>query len=123
MIGIALRKRLKSAVVEKIAQDRIFDDFCESLLPSNLAKWTAEVVAWENDLTLLNPYQLPLQGGYISVIYSTHYLYNPIGATEAEIKAQLLEDDSDQLDDKLPQGTQATPTTIMIAMCEMENRQ
>lgn len=68
VLGLALRKRLKSASVEKIAQDRVFDDFCESLLPENRVSWTAEVVAWENDTTLPSPYQNVLQGTYINIV-------------------------------------------------------
>ena len=64
-----LRKRLKDASVEKIAQDRIFDDFCDQLLPENLATWTREVTAWEKDTTLPSPYHIPAGSKNNDVIF------------------------------------------------------
>ena len=43
--------------------------------------------------------------------------------TEAEVKARLLEDNNTVLEGNLAIDTQVTPTTLIIAMCEMEIQQ
>ena len=44
--------------------------------------------------------------------------------TEAEVKAQLLEDEeAEQLNGEVTRGTQVTATTVLIAMFDMEEQQ
>ena len=45
------------------------------------------------------------------------------GMTEAEIKAKLLEEDEGTQADDLPSTMQITPTTMMIAMFDLEEQQ
>ena len=46
-----------------------------------------------------------------------------LGVSEAEVKAQLLEEDNDHSEGDLPMATNVTATTLLIAMGEMEVQQ
>lgn len=120
-------RRLKNSSIEKIVQDRIYDDFCGQLQPENLTAWIAQAVTWEKDPSLPSPYHIPSDGRHCEFLMITFQLgltYQYTGMTEAEVKAQLLEDEeTGQLDGEVTRGTQVTATTVLIAMFDMEEQQ
>lgn len=59
---------MKDASVEKVALDRIYDDFCEQLQPENVVVWIQQVVAWEKDPSLPSPYHIPSDGEHTNSI-------------------------------------------------------
>ncbi|KAI0703791.1 hypothetical protein BC835DRAFT_1230192, partial [Cytidiella melzeri] len=105
-IGPTLKRRLKDASIEKVAQDRIYDDFRHHLQAENVRTWTDAVLAWEKDPTLPSPYCIPSSG-----------------ITEAEVKARLLEEDAEAAEEDGPNADQVSPAAMLIALFDMEEQQ
>ncbi|KAI0691764.1 hypothetical protein BC835DRAFT_1256150, partial [Cytidiella melzeri] len=104
-IAFAIRRKLKDAGVEKVVHDKIYIDFCEQLQHENVALWTQQVIEWEKDTKLPSPYHIPSSG-----------------VTEAEVKAQLLEDDGEVGAEACPSGKHVTAVAMMISLFDMEQQ-
>lgn len=57
-----LRDRLVAAVREHRDHKLLLQAFTESLDPSNVAQWTAQIEAWEKDQNLPDPYSMIASG-------------------------------------------------------------
>ena len=53
---MALEKRERSAVAAFVRFDRAHQDFVSELQPAHVAEWDAQIVAYEADPTLPDPY-------------------------------------------------------------------
>ena len=55
-LGRLLKQQLKAAKKEGEIQDEIYEQFTAKLKPDNVKTWIDEVVAWEKDPSLPDPY-------------------------------------------------------------------
>ena len=60
--GSIIKKRVSVAAAGKQDHQDLFDEFCEEVGPANVKLWTAEVVAWESDMSLPDPYFIKPSG-------------------------------------------------------------
>ena len=60
--GDSLHRLHKEAIIESASQADILSDFRAKLAPENLARWDAEVEAFENDPSQPDPYFRKTQG-------------------------------------------------------------
>lgn len=120
---MALKRRLKDSTVERLVLERIYEDFCESLQANNVAKWLGEVTQWEDDTTKPSPYHIPSSGQWYQL--SNHTLSDRrTGLTEAEVKKQLLEDNSDvNTMDNDGGDHQVTAAAMLVALLNVEDQQ
>ena len=58
IIAWTLRDRLLTAASQHEEHDELFKQFTGRLDAQHVADWTAQIVAWERDQTLPDPYQV-----------------------------------------------------------------
>lgn len=59
--ALLLRKRLRAAIPESVAQKEAFDLFSEKQ-SAHVPEWRKMVLAWELDQSKPNPYEIPKSG-------------------------------------------------------------
>lgn len=64
LLGNLLQKRLAAARKDAQAYKEAFEDFKEDLQEEHVKAWTEEVVAWEKDTSLPDPYDTISTGGF-----------------------------------------------------------
>jgi hypothetical protein len=63
-LAFLLRKRLRAAIKESVAQKEAFDLFCEKQ-SAHVSEWKQMVLVWEADQSQPNPYEIPKTGAGI----------------------------------------------------------
>ena len=63
-LGPSLHKRGRKAVAGFVRFDRLFQHFIMDLHPSHVEEWTAQVLAYEADNTLPDPYHWKQTGKF-----------------------------------------------------------
>lgn len=56
LVGVALKKRLKTACLGMALHQRLFLDFSEDIQPEHIEEWTSLVEKWEADTDEPDPY-------------------------------------------------------------------
>ena len=93
-----LKKRLATGLSEFADQESIFNALTESINSETISKWKSTVEAWENDMSLDDPYQI-VHDGECSEQPETandpsHRLTNILGPTQAQIRQSIAAEES-----------------------------
>ncbi|KAJ3552885.1 hypothetical protein NM688_g3917 [Phlebia brevispora] len=94
---------MKEAIRECAVQAEIYKTFTEQLLTENVQNWLRKVVAYEADLSLLDP-----------------YYRKPDGLTEADVRLQLAEKDDRAVVNGRLRLYDVTPATMLLKLLEIE---
>ncbi|KAJ3535047.1 hypothetical protein NM688_g7034 [Phlebia brevispora] len=105
-IGSLLHHQLKDAIKECAIQEDIYQGFEERLSPENVKAWTDEVVEFERDNSLPDP-----------------YYREPTGLTEADARLQLAEEDEKATHSGSLSLHQVTPAAMIVELLEIEEAQ
>ena len=121
-----MKRKLKDSTVEKLVQDRIYMEFCKQLQAENVAAWLRQVTEWEKDTSKPSPYQIPSSGKLYHYLAYVICLLNfaSKGMTEAEVKKQLLEEDSgvDAMTDN-DNDQHVTAAAMLVALLNLDDHQ
>ncbi|GJE99776.1 CxC2 domain-containing protein [Phanerochaete sordida] len=102
-LGRLLGKRLKTALLGYSVHSRLFAEFSSGVDTAYTTSWTAQVLAYEQDLTLPDPYH----------VEST-------GLTEREIKTRLAAQEDKEASEGRPSLHQVTPLNMLVELLEIE---
>ncbi|GJE98466.1 CxC2 domain-containing protein [Phanerochaete sordida] len=105
-LGKLLTKRLKTAVLGFSQHTHLLDDFSTGIPSEHIKSWTDQVVAYEADNSLPDPY-------YVA----------PSGLTEAEIKLQLADEEDRDAATGKPVLHAITPSSMLVELLEIEEQQ
>ena len=75
--GQTLQRRLGKARKDYAIYHQLYNDFREDLQEDNVKEWTAQVLQWEKDTSLDDPYDLTSSGkciaySYVLYIHAVH---------------------------------------------------
>lgn len=124
LLGHFLKRKLALAKVEFIKYQDLFVEFMDGLQPANVAQWLKEAEDWEKDPANPDPYYVTPSGQYGALCTNSVSNYLSLwypGLTEAQIRAQLTEEEAAQSDDS--PSHQVSPLTMMVEMLEIEDQQ
>ncbi|GJF00735.1 CxC2 domain-containing protein [Phanerochaete sordida] len=102
-LGKLLGKRLKTALLGFTVHHRLFDEFSSGIDDHYKDSWTAQLLAYEQDETLPDPYHV-----------------EPSGLTEKEIKLRLAAQEDKDASEGRPSLHQVTPSNMLVELLEIE---
>ncbi|GJF01001.1 hypothetical protein PsYK624_173060 [Phanerochaete sordida] len=105
-LGKLLGKRLKTAVLGFTLHDRLFNDFSSGIDGQYTEAWTEQVLAYEKDPSLPDPYHVESSG-----------------LTEREIKTQLAAQEDQDASEGRPSLHQVTPLNMLVELLDLEELQ
>ncbi|KII87536.1 hypothetical protein PLICRDRAFT_113331, partial [Plicaturopsis crispa FD-325 SS-3] len=105
-LGKSLKKKLVSAIPERLKHQAAFDAFTESQNAADVAEWRAMVVDFEADGSKPNPYHLPKSG-----------------LTEADVRLNLAQHDAELAAAGAPSLHNVSPSGFIVAGLDLEEQQ
>ncbi|KAF7797641.1 hypothetical protein EIP86_008841 [Pleurotus ostreatoroseus] len=104
-LGTLLRARLRKALSDRAKYQELFEDFRLEVSEDNDTLWVTQVVAWERDSRKPDPY-------YIS----------PSGKTEADVRLNLAEEDSEDAARGRQNLHTVTPSGLIMELLDLEDQ-
>ncbi|GJF00231.1 CxC2 domain-containing protein [Phanerochaete sordida] len=105
-MGPSLEKRERTATAGFVKFDRLHEAFTADLQPSHVVEWTKDVVAYEKDKSLPDP-----------------YYWKPTGMSESEIRIQLLRREEDDANHGSVPLHEVTPAAMLSTLLDLEEQQ
>ncbi|GJF00432.1 CxC2 domain-containing protein [Phanerochaete sordida] len=102
-LGKLLGKRLKTALLGFTVHDRLFNEFSAGVDSAYTTSWTEQILAYEKDDSLPDPYHVESSG-----------------LTEREIKVQLAAKEDQEVSQGRPSLHQVSPLNMLVELLEIE---